>query len=221
LSDAVGRYLAPAAASAYVRLAPSCDSIARVVLIGPAHHVRVRGLAASGASAFATPLGEVPVDRGAVDGLGDLPQIATDDDAHRHEHSLEVHLPFLQTVLQRFAIVPLLAGDATYADVRQVIERLWGGPETLIVISSDLSHYHDCATAQRLDTATAAAIEALAPEAIGEEQACGRIPIGGLLLTARAKGLRAATADLRNSGDTAGPRDEVVGYGSFLFAPVI
>ena len=208
----------PVAASAYARLAQAGDTVKRVVLIGPAHYLAIRGVAAIGADAFATPLGEVPVDRGAIAGLGDLPQVAVRDDAHRREHCLEVQLPFLQMVLAQFAIVPLLVGAAGDDEVRQVIDRLWGGPETLILISSDLSHYHDYATARGLDAATAAAIEALAPERIGDQQACGRIPIAGLLLSARARGLRAVTADLRNSGDTVGPHGEVVGYGAFLLA---
>ncbi len=210
-------YSGPVAATAYARLAALRDVVRRVVLIGPAHYLPIRGLAASAAAAFATPLGEVPVDRAAIDGLRDLPQVVVRDDAHEPEHSLEVQLPFLQTVLGDFAIVPLVAGAASYDEVRAVLERLWGGAETLIVISSDLSHYHDYARARRLDADTAAAILALDADAIGEERACGRIPIGGLLRVARAKGLTATSIDLRNSGDTAGPRSHVVGYGSFLF----
>jgi AmmeMemoRadiSam system protein B len=192
-------------------------TVRRVVLVGPAHYLPIRGVAASGASAFRTPLGEVPVDRAAIDGLRDLPQVTVRDDAHEPEHSLEVQLPFLQTVLADVAIVPLVVGAATYDEVRAVLERLWGGSETLILISSDLSHYHDYAQARRLDADTAAAILALDGDAIGEERACGRIPIGGLLKLARAKGLTPTSVDLRNSGDTAGPRSHVVGYGSFLF----
>jgi AmmeMemoRadiSam system protein B len=210
-------YSGPVAATAYARLAALRDVVRRVVLIGPAHYLPIRGLAASSAGAFATPFSVVPVDRAAIDGLRDLRQVVVSDDAHEPEHSLEVQLPFLQTVLGDFAIVPLVAGAASYDEVRAVLERLWGGAETLIVISSDLSHYHDYARARRLDADTAAAILALDADAIGEEGACGRIPIGGLLRVARAKGLTATSIDLRNSGDTAGPRSHVVGYGSFLF----
>jgi hypothetical protein len=210
-------YSGPVAATAYARLAPLRAVVRRVVLIGPAHYVPIHGLAASSAAAFATPFGKVPVDRAAIDGLRDLPQVVVRDDAHEPEHSLEVQLPFLQTVLEGFAIVPLVAGAATYDEVRGVLERLWGGPETLIVISSDLSHYHHYAEARRLDADTAGAIVALDADAIGEERACGRIPIGGLLKVAQEKGLTAASIDLRNSGDTAGPHSHVVGYGSFLF----
>jgi hypothetical protein len=210
-------YSAPVAATAYAHLAGVQDVIKRVILIGPAHYVALRGLAASGAHAFATPLGEVAVDRAAIETLRDLRQVTLRDDAHAPEHSLEVQLPFLQAILRDFAIVPLVVGHASYEEVREVIDRLWDGPQTLIVISSDLSHYYPYDRARQLDTETAAAIVALDPDAIGEERACGRIPIGGLLQAARARGLRAALADLRNSGDTAGPRGKVVGYGSFLF----
>ena len=210
-------YSGPVAATAYARLAALRGVVRRVALIGPAHYVPIRGLAASAASAFASPLGEVPVDRAAIDGLRDLPQLVVRDDAHEPEHSLEVQLPFLQSELQDFTIVPLVVGAATYDEVREVLERLWGGTETLIVISSDLSHYHDYARAQRLDADTAAAILALDADAIGEDRACGRLPIGGLLTVARTKGLKPTMVDLRNSGDTAGPRSHVVGYGSFLF----
>ncbi|MGH6960672.1 MAG: AmmeMemoRadiSam system protein B [Dongiaceae bacterium] len=210
-------YSGAVAATAYARLTGLRDVVKRVVLIGPAHYVPLRGLAASGARAFATPLGEVPVDCAAIDGLRDLRQVTLRDDAHEPEHSLEVQLPLLQAVLHDFAIVPLVVGDATYDEVREAIDRLWDGPETLIVISSDLSHYHPYETACRLDAETAAAIVALDADAIGEERACGRVPIGGLLRAASGRGLHVVLVDLRNSGDTAGPRSEVVGYGSFLF----
>jgi AmmeMemoRadiSam system protein B len=157
------------------------------------------------------------VDVEALRQIAKLPQVRVLDEAHAREHSLEVHLPFLQTVLSRFTLVPLAVGDATPEEIAQVLEVLWGGPETRLVISSDLSHYYDSQAAQRLDRATAKAIEALKPEAIGEDQACGRFPIRGLLQAARRHGLRARTVDLRNSGDTAGPRDQVVGYGAFVF----
>ncbi|WJW74545.1 AmmeMemoRadiSam system protein B [Thiohalobacter sp. IOR34] len=208
-------YSGPIAAQAYVRLLPARERIRRVVLLGPAHRVPIRGLAASSADAFRTPLGDVPLDRAAIDTLLDLPQVQLRDDAHALEHSLEVQLPFLQEVLDDFALVPLVVGDASDAEVAEVLERLWDGPETLIVISSDLSHYHDYATAQAMDRATSQAIEALAPEQIAQEQACGRIPVAGLLQAARHHGLQAHTVDLRNSGDTAGPRDQVVGYGAY------
>jgi hypothetical protein len=210
-------YSAAVAATAYARLAGIRDIVRRVVLLGPAHYLPIQGLAASSASSFATPLGEVPVDQRAIESLHDLPQVAVRDDAHRPEHCLEVQLPFLQIILNDFAIVPLLVGAATYGDVRAVIDRLWDGRETLFVISSDLSHYYPYESARRLDAETAAAIVALEADAIRDEQACGRVPIGGLLLAARGRGLHAVVADLRNSGDTSGSRREVVGYGSFLF----
>jgi AmmeMemoRadiSam system protein B len=209
----------PVAASAYARLIPAREQIKRVVMFGPAHFVPVKGLAATSAAGLATPLGIVPVDAEAIGRLQSLPQVALRDEAHAREHSLEVHLPFLQTVLADFSVVPLVVGDATPDEVREVMELLWGGPETCIVVSSDLSHFYDSPTAQEKDRATAAAIEALAPSGIAKDQACGRISIQALLEAAQRRGLRARTLDLRNSGEIAGPRDRVVGYGAFAFEP--
>lgn len=209
-------YSGPVAACAYAALAPLRERILRVVLLGPSHRVPLVGLAASSARAFASPLGEVELDRPAIERLRDLPQMQTLDPAHALEHSLEVHLPFLQEVLADFRLVPLVVGEAGADEVAEVLERLWGGPETLIVLSTDLSHYHDYAAARRLDAATCAAIETLHPERIAAEQACGRYPLAGLLALARRRGLQVRTVDLRNSGDTAGSRDTVVGYGAWL-----
>jgi len=210
-------YSGPIAASAYARLKPAAAAVERVVLLGPCHRVAIRGLAAPTVDAFRTPLGEVPLDRAAIDALASLPQVVLRDDAHAGEHSLEVQLPFLQSVLDRFTLVPLAVGDASPSEVAEVLERLWGGSETLIVISSDLSHYHDYATAQRIDSAAADAIEALDGGRLGRDQACGCLPIAGLLNCARRHALAAERLDLRNSGDTAGPRDQVVGYGAWAF----
>jgi len=210
-------YSGPIAASAYARVARGRGRIHRVVLLGPAHRVGFRGLAASHADAFATPLGLVPVDTATVQRLTALPQVRYLDEAHALEHSLEVHLPFLQEVLDDFTMVPLVVGEASPKEVDEVLEALWDGPETLIVISSDLSHYHDYETARRLDAKTSRAIESLRPQDIYYEHACGRNPINGLLKAARDHGLHAATIDLRNSGDTAGPKDQVVGYGAYVF----
>lgn len=210
-------YSGPVAASAYVRVAAARDAITRVVLLGPSHRLPFWGLALPGVDSLATPLGEVPIDAEAVARITDLPQVHVLEAAHAAEHSLEVHLPFLQTVLSRFTLVPLAVGEATPEEVGEVLERLWGGPETLVVISSDLSHYHDYDSARRLDQATSRAIEGLRFEDIAYEQACGRIPINGLLHVARRLGLRASTIDLRSSGDTAGSRDRVVGYGAYIF----
>jgi AmmeMemoRadiSam system protein B len=211
-------YSGAVAASAYVRLAARRDEIERVVLLGPAHRVPFLGLAAPESDAFATPLGSVRLDREALERILELPQVVCSDEPHAPEHSLEVHLPFLQALLGDFALVPLVVGDARPEEVAEVLERLWGGPETLIVVSTDLSHYCDYDTARRLDAATTRAIEALEPGAINHEQACGRIPVQGLLLAAQRHGLQAEVVDVRNSGDTAGPRDAVVGYGAYVFA---
>ncbi len=210
-------YSGAIAATAYARLLPGRATIRRVVLLGPAHFVTVRGLAAPTWSAFATPLGEVKVDSVALAKLKALPQVEFNDDAHAPDHCLEVQLPFLQTVLDEFAIVPLLVGDAESNDVREILDLLWGGAETLFVISSDLSHFLDLQSARQIDKRTAEAIIALKPELLGSNQACGRIPIRGLLQSASDHGLHGELLDLRNSGETAGSPERVVGYGAFAF----
>lgn len=209
-------YSGPVAATAYSRLRPARDTIRRVILLGPSHRVPLFGLATSSATAFTTPLGSIPIDSEALKAIADLPQVRRMDEAHALEHSLEVQLPFLQEVLHDFTLVPLVVGDASPAEVAEVLERLWGGPETLIVISSDLSHYHDYYTAQRLDRSTSRAIETLNLEEVHSENACGCRPLAGLLYLARQKRMKAETLDLRNSGDTAGSRDQVVGYGAYV-----
>ncbi len=205
----------PIAASAYAQLASEAAVIRRVVLLGPSHFVPVESLAGSPAEAFATPLGTVPVDAGLIRTLAEDGHLALSAEAHAHEHSLEVQLPFLQTVLPAFKIVPVVVGEATADQVAGLLEECWGGPETRFVISSDLSHYLDWQAARQFDQATADAIETLQPELIGESQACGRIPICGLLQAARTHRLSCRRFDLRNSGDIAGGRDRVVGYGAF------
>ena len=210
-------YSGPIAGSAYRLLAPLRDEVRRVVLVGPSHRVAFRGIAAPACEAFDTPLGRVGVDLETIARLVEARLVTRLDRAHRDEHGIEVHLPFLQQTLAAFQIVPLVAGTARPQDVEAVLEAAWGGDETLIVVSSDLSHYHSYETACRLDQATADAIVHLAAEEIEPEQACGQVAVQGLLRAARTHGLAARTIDLRNSGDTAGPRDEVVGYGAFAF----
>jgi AmmeMemoRadiSam system protein B len=209
-------YSGPVAASAYARLVPARERIKRVVLLGPSHRVPFTGLAYTSARFFETPLGMIPVDTTALAAIADLPQVQLLDAAHAREHSLEVHLPFLQEVLDDFSLVPLVVGDATPEEVAEVLERLWGGDETLIVVSSDLSHYHDYDTAVALDTATSRAIENKRIQDIGYDHACGRIPVSGLLTVAGRQHMKVTTVDQRNSGDTAGPRDQVVGYGAYV-----
>ncbi len=209
-------YSGPVAASVYALLAPARSRISRVVLLGPTHRVAVRGLALPGCAAFATPLGKVAIDTAAVDALGKLPQVTVNAQAHALEHSLEVHVPFLQVVLEQFTLVPLAVGQAGAQEVADVLDVLWGGPETLIVVSSDLSHYLPYADAQAVDRGTAQAILALAP-GLSHEQACGATPVMGLTHVARRRGLKPELIDLRNSGDTAGDRSRVVGYGAFAF----
>ena len=211
-------YSGTVAASAYAGLASARSTIGRVVMLGPAHRVPVRGLAASPASAFATPLGPVSIDRAAIEQVAELDQVEVAEEAHLFEHCLEVQLPFLQQVLESFSLIPLLVGEATPSAVAEVLERLWGGEETLILISTDLSHFHDYETARRIDANTSDAILALTGTHLGLEMACGARAIRGLLTQARRHGLAARQVDLRNSGDTTGPKDQVVGYGSYAFA---
>lgn len=209
-------YSGPVAASAYAQLRPLGNQIRRVVLLGPSHRVPFRGIATTSATAYRSPLGDVPVEAAGLQAISGLPGVQELDAAHGPEHSLEAHLPFLQVALGDFTLVPLVVGDAPAAQVEAVLDRLWGGPETLIVVSSDLSHFHDYATASRLDAATTRAIEALDATRIGPEQACGCRPLAGLVRSARARNLGITTLDQRNSGDTAGPRDQVVGYGAWV-----
>jgi len=210
-------YSGPIAASAYVRLKPAKDQITRVVLLGPSHRVPLLGCACSTAKYFATPLGNIALDRQIINDIVTLPFVQELDEAHALEHSLEVHLPFLQEVLSEFTLVPIVVGDCTPTDVAQLLERVWGGPETLIVVSSDLSHYHDYDTAKQMDAVTCQAIEELNYSSIDSQHACGVMPLRGLLYAAKKHALHATTVDCRNSGDTAGPRNQVVGYGSYVF----
>jgi len=211
-------YSGPVAASAYARLLPSSDTIERVVLLGPSHRVRLAGLAASSARIFSTPLGDIEVDQEGLEELIEtLPQVKLNDDAHREEHSLELHLPFLQVVLGHFVLLPLVVGNAPAEAVAEVLDKLWGGKETLVVVSSDLSHFHDYETATRVDAETTEMIEQLRHAGLDGKRACGASPTRGLLVAAQRRNMSVETVDVRNSGDTAGSRQEVVGYGSYLF----
>lgn len=210
-------YSGPVAASAYAQVAGGRDIIHRVVLLGPSHRVPFHGLATTGVGGFATPLGIVTVDKPAVQLLTTLPQLQILDQAHAWEHSLEVQLPFLQLALDHFTLVPLVVSGTSAQAVSEVLSLVWGGPETLIVVSSDLSHYHDYTTALAMDRATSEAINAMRSDDIDADHACGSEAVNGLLRAAQQHGLRAETLDLRNSGDTAGPRDRVVGYGAYAF----
>lgn len=209
-------YSGDIAASAYAEVASLRGKVKRVVLLGPCHRVAVRGLALPGVERFETPLGSIAIDAAAVASLRPLPQVVESAAAHAQEHSLEVHLPFLQEALGEFALLPLAVGDATAEEVAQVLEHLWGGLETLIVVSSDLSHYLPYQTAQRTDGQTVRDMVALDPH-IDHHHACGATPVNGLLLIARRRGLTPTLLDVRNSGDTAGDRNRVVGYASLAF----
>lgn len=211
-------YSGPIAANAYSSFYKQDPSINRIVLMGPAHRVTFRGIAASSADYFATPMGNIPIDHHALKLSIDKGFVQYFDLAHEQEHCLEVQLPFLQVIFkQDFEIIPLLVGDADSTHVAQVLRLLWGGDDTLIVISSDLSHYHDYETAKEIDKRTTRSIEEFHGEKLDYESACGRLPIQGLLEVAKEFKMQCKTLDLRNSGDTSGPHDRVVGYGAFSF----
>ena len=207
-------YSGPVAAHAYDELAPARGTVRRVVMLGPVHRVPVRGLAVPGAQAFATPLGTVAVDHEALAAVRGLPQVVQSDPAHALEHALEVQLPFLQQQLGEFSLVPFAVGMASVDEVAEVIERLWGGPETLVVLSTDLSHYHPYDEARRIDARTVERIAAFAAD-LDHEEACGATPLNGLLALAKRKGLSVRLLAACNSGDTAGGKGQVVGYSAF------
>ncbi len=207
-------YSGPTAACAYALL--DADRVRRIILLGPAHHVLLSGLALPEADAFETPLGIIQLDRDAMQSIQDMGQVCSDSSCHALEHSLEVHLPFLQHRLGNFTLLPLVVGQARPELVAEVLDRLWGGEETAIIISSDLSHFYPYETARKIDADTAACILKMEP-VITHEQACGATPINGLLACTNKHLLTAELIDLRNSGDTAGPHNQVVGYGAFAF----
>ena len=209
-------YSGPIAASAYKQLIPYKDKINRVVLLGPSHRVAFNGVAVSDADFFATPLGNIPLDKKGVQLLSALPQVVVSEQAHREEHSLEVQLPFLQEVLNEFTLIPLVVGDVERHEVAKVIDLFWGDQNTLFVISTDLSHYHSYNEAKNMDRKTSDAIENLKAEQIGYDDACGRNGLKGMITVAEEKQLSIDTLDLRNSGDTAGDKNRVVGYGAYV-----
>lgn len=211
------QYSGPTAACAYRLLEGRRARISRVVLLGPAHRVYLQGMALPSVDAFTTPLGDVPLDVAAMRQALDMPGTEVSDEAHAEEHSLEVHLPFLQAVLDDFVLVPIVVGACPPQQVEAVLDALWGGDETLIVASSDLSHFHPYAEAELIDQQTTARIEARETTLRGE-QACGAHVLNGLLLAARTRGLQVRTLDRRNSGDTSGDKSRVVGYGAYALA---
>ena len=210
-------YSGPVAASAYVQLDARRQSTRRVLLLGPSHRVAFTGLALSSAEYYATPAGDFAIDTAACRALAALPQVRVLDAAHAEEHSLEVHLPFLRAVLDDFLLVPVVVGDADADEVAEVIDSVWTSAETLVVVSSDLSHYLDYESARRVDGETTRAIEARARD-LRPQQACGCRPINGLMKVAEERDLQVTTLDVRNSGDTAGDRSRVVGYGAYALS---
>ncbi len=210
-------YSGAIAGSAYALVEQMEPKPTRVVLLGPGHYVAFDGLALPEASALDTPLGTVPVDEGAAEAVARLPQVMRSDFVHEREHSLEVQLPFLQRVLGQFLLLPFAVGRASAAEVSQVLDAVWGGPETLLVVSTDLSHYLPYDEAKALDSQTAEHVTALDFAGIDSEAACGSHALKGLLLSARRHALEGRLLDLRSSGDTAGDKKKVVGYGAFAF----
>ena len=211
-------YSGPIAGSAYSTLLPIRSTIKKVVLLGPSHHVAFHGLSAPTADIFRTPLGDIGVDQQTIQQLATLSNFHIADEPHRQEHSLEVQLPFLQHILDDFTLLPLVVGNASATTIAEVLEQVWGGEETLIVISSDLSHYLPYTEAQEVDQHSSQAIEQLDETALVSKNACGHMPINGLLHIAKQKNLQGKTIDLRNSGDTAGDKSRVVGYGAYIFS---
>lgn len=210
-------YSGAVAGAAYRLLAKAQGKISRVVLLGPSHRVAFTGMAMTTARAYETPLGVVPIDQQWLEQARDVPFFGIFDEAHEGEHCLETQLPFLQRVLGDFTLAPIVCGHAETEHVANLLDKLWGGPETIIVVSSDLSHYLDYQAGRAMDETTCAAIERLDTVELTPKQACGATPVNGLLTAARQRGMRVETLDLCNSGDTAGPRDRVVGYGAWGF----
>jgi len=208
-------YSGSVAARGYARVRNGADRISRVVLLGPSHRVGFRGIATTGADRYATPLGQIPLDKAAIRIAESLPGVVRMDEAHAREHSLEVHLPFLQRCLDDFLLAPMVVGQAEPEPVAALIDALWGGPETLVVVSSDLSHYLPYEEARGKDAATAALIEGRATD-ISPDRACGCKPLNGLMQVLRRRGLGVETVQVLNSGDTAGGPDRVVGYGTWV-----
>jgi len=207
-------YSGPIAATAYRSIMPASRDITRIVLLGPAHRVYLEGMAVPAADGFATPLGTVPINRATVEQISGLPGVRTSDAAHKDEHSLEVQLPFLQTVLETFTLVPIVVGRCDPVQLADVIDTVWGGAETLVVISSDLSHYLPYDRAKRIDAQTCARILNKTVTLTGDE-ACGAHAINGLMSAQCCRNLKVEAIDVRNSGDTCGDKDRVVGYGTF------
>lgn len=208
-------YSGSVAGHVYSLLQPVRKSVHRVILVGPSHYVHFEGIGITSADAFETPLGDIPIDRETNSKLLELPFVVSQDEAHGPEHSLEVQLPFLRQCLDNFELVPLVFGRIEPAHIADALRLVWGGAETLIVISSDLSHFLDDESCRRIDTETAQIIESLDTERLTSERACGAKGIQGLMILAREKGLHIRTLELKNSSDASGDRRRVVGYGGF------
>ncbi len=210
-------YSAGVAASAYKLLKSGRKSIKKVVILAPSHKIGFNGMALTKASAYETPLGNVEIDKEMNEQLLALPLVDYLEEAHKSEHSLEVQLPFLKEALDDFKLIPVITGNASPTDVETLLETVWGKKDTLIVISTDLSHYLPYNEACILDNKTKTAIENLDIDSIEQEQACGYVPLKGMLTIAKAKKMQVETLEVKNSGDTSGSKNRVVGYGAWAF----
>jgi AmmeMemoRadiSam system protein B len=209
-------YSGGVAAQGYSRLEPFAGEIRRVILLGPNHRVPLAGIAAPDVSCFRTPLGDIDIDQKMISQLADKGLLQINSLPHENEHCLETQLPFLQKLLSDWQLVPLIVGETAVDDVSALLDEVIHDPDNLVIISSDLSHFHEYHEAQRIDSHTSELIETLQP-VVHPQQACGAFPLNGLLQLAGSMGLKVITLDRKNSGDTAGGKDQVVGYGCYAF----
>jgi hypothetical protein len=210
-------YSGEIAASAYSSILKRVQDIKRVVILGPSHQLALNGAACPSATHFDTPLGRIPLDVEEIARLQAQGLIEINDAAHVREHSIEVQLPFLQHILSDFKIIPIVVGLEQAMPIAALLEPFWRAKDALIVVSSDLSHYLDYYDARKMDSDTSSAIEACRWQDISPTQACGCYPMRGLLQLAQEENSSVSCIDLRNSGDTAGDKSRVVGYGAYVF----
>jgi len=210
-------YSGPIAAKAYSLVSTCIKGKNKITIIGPSHFVPFNGIALSTAEFFETPLGKIKVDHHAYELINRIPEVIYLDEAHAREHSIEVHLPFIQYLKKDVRIIPLAVGQTSYQKVAKVLEKFCEEKDNLIIISSDLSHYHAYGYAQKYDLQTALKIENYKCSQLGPNEACGYLAIAGLLKMAKDRKYKIKRIDLCNSGDTSGSKDTVVGYGSWFF----
>lgn len=211
------QYIGEILAQSYLHLFSRSQQIKTVVLLTPSHHIKFNGIAITSKDCYLTPFGEVIIDSDAMMTLLNFPQVVMFDDAHIKEHSIEIHLPFLQTILPSFSLVPLIIGETNSYNILEILEKLWEQEETLIIASMNLSHYQTYNIAQELDQRTSQAIESLHWQSLQTNQICNIHLISSLLQLAHQKSLTPKTIKVCNSGDLTGIKNRVVGYGAFIF----